>query len=263
MDDAPFLGTHRVHLNRDVALQRLLRSPIGPRSQNLPATLSVAGNVEHNPFSVPEAPKRRLESKQLQGVDGLTSFADQQPVIIVARDDGLDPLIVLGDLNLTIKVELVENPLDKLLNPRSGLLRPFTLITHAPHPIPVSEVGCSSAQQRRPTPVPPAQQETGWSRTPGGRPRKCLAKRLRRVIPVAERHQHRERSASGANLGSFRGLPPGAWRSFRQRRRFFFLGGGGGGLAAAIAAGEGTAGAGMKRFSAYCCPIVQKLVVIQ
>lgn len=54
-----------------------------------------------------------------------------------------------------------------------------------------------------------------------------------------------------------------AWTSFRQRRRFFFFGGGGGGFAAAIAAGEGTAGAGMKRLSAYCWPIVQKLVVIQ
>jgi hypothetical protein len=97
--------------------------------------------------------------------------------------------------------------------------------------------------------------------------RKAVLKVPREAAPQSgssrEAVQHSERSVSGANLGSFQDRFPTAWLSFRYLRRFFFLGGGGGGLAAAIAAGEGTAGAGMSRLIAYCWPIVQKLVVIQ
>jgi hypothetical protein len=44
---------------------------------------------------------------------------------------------------------------------------------------------------------------------------------------------------------------------------FFFFGGLGGGFAAATSAGVATTGAGINFWIVYCCPIVQKLVVIQ
>ena len=51
--DAPFLRAHRVHLDRDIALQRLLGSPIRPRRKHLAPALPVAGSIEHDPLAVP------------------------------------------------------------------------------------------------------------------------------------------------------------------------------------------------------------------
>lgn len=56
------------------------------------------------------------------------------------------------------------------------------------------------------------------------------------------------------------------WAHPRYRRRFFFFGGFGGGFDAWIAAapaGVAATGAGMIFWITNCCPIVQKLVVIQ
>ncbi len=51
--DAPFLGAHRIHLDRDVAVQCLLGSPVGSRGEHLSPPLPVAGNIEHDPLAVP------------------------------------------------------------------------------------------------------------------------------------------------------------------------------------------------------------------
>src|SRR5258706_2012269 len=129
--DAPFLRAHRVHLDGDAAVQRLLSGSVGPSSKHLSATLPVAGSVEDDPLAVPHPAEGRLEAEQLQRVDRLPPFANQQPVIVLAGDHRLDPVVVLANLNLTIEVKLVQDPLNKLPNPLSRLLRPFRLITHS------------------------------------------------------------------------------------------------------------------------------------
>ncbi len=135
----PFLSAHRIHLNSDVALQRLLGGTVRSRGEHITPSLAVARGIEHHPFAVTQAPKGGLKAEQLQRVDRLAAFADQQPKVILAGNDGLDPLIVLPNLNLTIKVKLVQDPLHKLPNPLSRLLRPFRLATHAQHLMPAGE----------------------------------------------------------------------------------------------------------------------------
>ncbi len=131
MHDPPFLGAHRVHLDGDVAVQSLLGSTIGAGGEHLPSTLSVARCVEHDPLAVTQATEGGLEAKELERIDRLPALADQQPKVVIAGNDGLNPLIVLPNLNLTIKVKLVENPLNKLPNPLRRLLRPFGGVAHA------------------------------------------------------------------------------------------------------------------------------------
>jgi hypothetical protein len=112
MHDPSFLSAHRIHLDRHIAIERLLGSPIRPRGEYLTAPLAVAGRIEHNPLAVAQATKCGLEAKKLERIDRLATFSDQKPEVILPGNDGLDPLIILTNLNLTIKVKLVENTLD-------------------------------------------------------------------------------------------------------------------------------------------------------
>src|ERR1044072_879905 len=211
----PFLGAHRVHLDRDVAVQRLLGGAVGACRQHLAPFLPVAGGVEHDPLAVPHAAEGRLEAEQLQRVDRLPALADQQPVVVLAPHDGLDPLVILTNLHLTVQIQLIENPLDKLPDPLSGLLRPIRTVAHARQPIPAlrdqgerlppSEIPCSLSSASLTDEEPPsgAQGLSAVAASRGSRkgataplhlserwrgprrgrhPWKCLAKRLRRVI---------------------------------------------------------------------------------
>ncbi len=135
---APFLGAHRVHLDGDIAVQRLLSRPIRPRRKHLTPTLPVARGIEHNPLTIAQPTESGLKAKKLQGIDRLSPFSDQKPKIILTGNDSLNPLLVLPNLNLTIKVKLIEHTLHKLPNPLSGLLRPFGGVTHPTHPIQAS-----------------------------------------------------------------------------------------------------------------------------
>ncbi len=221
MDDAPFLGAHRVHLDADVAIQRLLRGPVGTSRENLSTSLPVSGGIKHNPLAIAQPAESRLKAEQLERVDRLPSFPNQQPIIVLTADHRFDPLVVLPNLDLTVEVKLIENPLDELLNPLRRRLRPISFIAHSAHLIRASDHAAIRA---------------GPPRTGGYSER-----------PARERCVPRPQTVAGRESG--RGGPA---RIARYRRRFFFFGGGGGGLAAAIASGVGSAGAGMNLFSAYC-----------
>ena len=112
-----------------------LGGAVGAGDEDLPAALAVAGGVEDDPFALAQAAEGRLVAEQLQGVDRLAALADQQPVVVLAADDGVDPVVVLADLDLTFKVELVEDPLDHLPDPLGRLRRPIPVsLTHAADP---------------------------------------------------------------------------------------------------------------------------------
>jgi len=100
------------------------------------AMVTNVGRVEDDALAIAHAAESGLEAEQLQSVDRLASFADQQAEVVLPGDHRLDPVVVLANLNLTVKVKLVQNPLNQLPNPLSRLLGPFRLITHAPNPIP-------------------------------------------------------------------------------------------------------------------------------
>jgi len=126
----PLLGAHRVHLDGLISAQRLLRRPIGTGRKRVPPSLPVPRRVDHNPLAIPQAPERSLVGKQLQRVDRLPPLADQQPVVIAPHNRSSDPIVILDDLNVTVEVQLIENPLDKLPNPLRRHLRPIGNLTH-------------------------------------------------------------------------------------------------------------------------------------
>ena len=112
-------------------LKRLLSRPVCPRGKRLPPPLPIPGSVDNHPLALPHSPEGRLVGDQLQRIDRLPPFADQQPVIVLALNGCRNPPIVLEDLDLPIEVKLVEHLLDKLPNPLGGLRRPIRDLTHS------------------------------------------------------------------------------------------------------------------------------------
>src|SRR5215213_5064017 len=124
VDDAPLLGAHLIHLDRAVALQGPLGGAVGAGDEDLAAALAVASGVEDDALALPHPAEGCLVAEQLQGVDSLPALADQQAVVVLAADHDVDAVITLLDLNLTLKVELVEDLLDQLPDPLRRLRRP-------------------------------------------------------------------------------------------------------------------------------------------
>src|SRR4029077_4041391 len=100
--------------------------------QDLATSLAIAGGVEHDAFALTHAAEGGLVAQQLQSVDRLPSFADQQPVVVFPADDRVDPVVVLAHLNLTFKVKLVKDSLDELSDPLGRRFRPLpgSLVSH-------------------------------------------------------------------------------------------------------------------------------------
>ena len=86
VDDAALLGAHRVHLDDVVAAQRLLGGAVGAALEGLAPALAVAGGVDDDPLALAQAAEGGLVAEQLQGVDRLAAFADQQAVVVLAFD---------------------------------------------------------------------------------------------------------------------------------------------------------------------------------
>src|SRR6185437_3932761 len=78
VDDAALLGAHRVHLDDPVVGQRLLGRTVGAALERLAAPAAVARGVDDHAFAVSQAAEGRLVAEQLQGVDRLAPFADQE-----------------------------------------------------------------------------------------------------------------------------------------------------------------------------------------
>jgi hypothetical protein len=140
----PLLSAHRIHLDRVPSTQSLLSSSIRPRSKRLPAPLAISSRINDHPFPLSQPPESRLISQKLQGVNSLPPLPDQQPVVLIPINRGRNPVILLGNLDLTVKVQLIEHPLDKLPNPLRRPLRPILGLTHARQSMPESP---SSAEQ--------------------------------------------------------------------------------------------------------------------
>src|ERR1044072_4073795 len=121
---------------RQSSCRASLGGAVGPCRHPLAPFLPVAGGVERDPLAVPHAAEGRLEAEQLQRVDRLPALDDQQPVVVLAPHDGLDPLVLLTNPPLPVQIQLIETPLDKLPDPLSGLLRPIRTVAHARQPIP-------------------------------------------------------------------------------------------------------------------------------
>jgi hypothetical protein len=129
--DAALLGAHRVELNALAVAKRLLGGPIGARGQRFAAPLPVAGRVDDNPLALPHSAKSGLVGKQLQCIDRLPPFPDQQSVVVIATDGSGDPVVLLANLNLATEVKLIENALNNLPNPLSRLPWPVVSSSHA------------------------------------------------------------------------------------------------------------------------------------
>src|ERR1700742_3003015 len=111
VNDSALLGAHRVHLDQAAVAERLLGCPVGPALERLAASLAVARRVEQDALALAHAAEGGLVTKQLQRVDRLAPFADQQAVILAADDGGSDPLAVLLDLHIAVEVELAHGEL--------------------------------------------------------------------------------------------------------------------------------------------------------
>ena len=101
-------------------LKRLLGGAVGAALEGLAAALAVAGGVDDDPFALAQAAEGGLVAEQLQGVDRLAAFADQEAVVVVALDRDGDAVVVLLDLDLAVEVELVEDALDQLRTRSAG-----------------------------------------------------------------------------------------------------------------------------------------------
>ena len=130
MDDAALLGAHRVHLDDVVAAQRLLGGAVGAALEGLAAALAVAGGVDDDPLALAQAAEGGLVAEQLQGVDRLAAFADQEAVVVLALDVTGIRLVVLLDADLAVEVELVEDALDELRDALGGIVGPVGGLGH-------------------------------------------------------------------------------------------------------------------------------------
>src|SRR3954454_19351314 len=151
VDDAAFLRAHRVHLDDAVVGERLLGCSVRPSLERLPASLPVTGCVDDHPFALADPAEGRLVAEQLQRVDRLTAFADQEPVVVLALDRQEDPLVVLLDQDLAVEVELVEDALDQLLGALGGSIGPVEALGHGQQAI-------------RPPENAPGMHHLGWAR---------------------------------------------------------------------------------------------------
>jgi hypothetical protein len=131
VDDSPLLGAHRIQLNVLAAAKRLLGGPIGPRCQRFATALAVARSVDHNPLALAHPAKGCLVGKQLQGIDRLPAFPNQQAVIVIATNGSSNPVVLLANLDLAIEVKLIENALNNLSNPLRRLLWPVVSSSHS------------------------------------------------------------------------------------------------------------------------------------
>ena len=113
-----------------VAAQRLLGGAVGAALERLAAALAVAGGVDDDPLALPQAAEGGLVAEQLQGVDRLAAFADQQAVVVLALDAWRDPVVVLLDLDVAVEVELIEDALDQLAHALGGLVGPVGGLGH-------------------------------------------------------------------------------------------------------------------------------------
>ena len=116
--NAPLRGAHRVELDRAVVCKRLLRGAVGACDQQLSALLAIPGRIEHDPLALTHPQEGGLIAEQLQGIDRLASFSNQQAIaLIVTLDHEFNLLVVLMNLNLTLEVKLRKNALYELLRP--------------------------------------------------------------------------------------------------------------------------------------------------
>ena len=133
VDDAALLGAHRVHLDDPIVGQRLLGGAIGAALERLAAPVAVARGVDDHAFAVAQAAESGLVAEQLQGIDRLAPFADQEAVVLLADDGHDDPIVVLLDLHVAVEVELIEHSLDQLAGALGGGLGPVGEVRHAPN----------------------------------------------------------------------------------------------------------------------------------
>ena len=161
VDDAPLLGAHRIELDALAVTQRLLGGPISPGSQSFAATLPVAGRIDDNPLALAYPAKSSLVGKQLQSVDRLPAFADQQAVVVVAGNGSSDPVVLLLDLDLAIEIKLIENTLNNLPNPLRRLLWPVVSSSHVVQSMRDSLGAAGPVTEWGPPPLPVAKASSG------------------------------------------------------------------------------------------------------
>ena len=111
--------------------ERLLGGAVGAALERLAASLAVAGGVDDDPLALTQAAEGGLVAEQLQGVDRLPAFADQQAVVVLAQNGDRDPLVVLADLDLALEIELVEHALDQIAGAICGAVWPVGGLRHA------------------------------------------------------------------------------------------------------------------------------------
>lgn len=136
MNHTPFLSAHRVHLDQAAVRERLLGGPVGPALERLAPPLAVAGRIDDHPFALAETAEGGLVAEELESVDRLPPFADQEAVILLALDREQDPVIVLVDDNLAVEVELVEDSLYEVLGALGGIVGPVIALRHGREAIP-------------------------------------------------------------------------------------------------------------------------------
>ncbi len=161
VDDAALLRAHRIQLDALAAAQCLLGSPIGPRRQGFAATLAVTGRVDNNPLALAHPAEGRLVGKQLQRIDRLPALTNQQTVIVVTGNGSCDAVVLLPNLDLTVEVKLIENALDNLPNPLSGLLWPVVSCGHAVQSMHESVGAAGPVIEWGPPPLPVAKASSG------------------------------------------------------------------------------------------------------
>src|SRR5215218_1402354 len=123
-------GARRVHLDDPVVAQRLLCRPVSAPLERLAAPGPVTGGIDDNPLALAQAAEGSLVAEQLQGVDRLPTFAEQQAVVVLTLDGEQDPLVVFLDRHLTLEVELVEHSLDELLRSLGWVIGPLEALGH-------------------------------------------------------------------------------------------------------------------------------------
>ena len=112
MDHPPLARRHRLEPDRLVVADGALGGDDRLLLEQRPAALAVAGGVERDPLAVGDAQRCGAVAEQLQGVERLAAPADQDPELVGAVDLGVDLVVGLGDLDLGVEVDLVEDAVD-------------------------------------------------------------------------------------------------------------------------------------------------------